>query len=77
MATDRQMAYAGAGAGAGAAAAGKPRRGLFGRNKNAAAAPGTPQQNYAAQPFNANAGPNANRDVEMGNAGAPHLSCLP
>ncbi|CAL5222210.1 g4541 [Coccomyxa viridis] len=59
---------AGAGAGAGTAAAGKPKRGLFGRNKNAAG-PGTPQnQHYAAQPFNAN----ADRDVEMGNTGVPH-----
>lgn len=59
-----------AGAGAGAAA-GQPKRGWFGRNKNnAGAAPGTPQQSYAAQPFNANQGPaGANRDVEMGNTG--------
>ena len=64
--------------GAGAAAAGKPKRGLFGRNKNTAAGPGTPQnQNYAAQPFNANAGPNADRDVEMGNTGAPQPRILP
>lgn len=64
---------AGAGAGAGAAA-GQPKRGWFGRNKNnAGAAPGTPQQSYAAQPFNANQGPaGANRDVEMGNTGVPH-----
>ena len=64
-----------AGAGAGAAA-GRPKRGWFGRNKNnAGAAPGTPQQSYAAQPFNANQGPaGANRDVEMGNTG---LSSFP